>query len=47
MVVLIFLVERALERLVPQSGFARSMDGIQWMFGPDGEEGGVDDRDVP
>lgn len=47
MVVLIFLVERPFERMVPQSGLPRSMEEIQWMLGPEGEEGGVEDRDVP
>jgi hypothetical protein len=40
MVVVIFWEERAEERRAPQLGLVRSMEGIQWMFGPEGDEGG-------
>ncbi len=47
MVVWILLVARALDSVLPHSGWVRSMEGIQWMLGPEGDGGGVEERDVP
>jgi hypothetical protein len=47
MVVVIVWVERAWERAVPQLGLVRSIEGIHWMFGPEGDDsGGVEERHV-